>query len=145
MTFYSNIVFILIMVVLSITDLSDNIIPNWIIYPAIITGCIMTHYWVWAIVMFGVGLLFHKDCVIKIGQDKISDGDVKLFSLMGAFLGLGSLIVLVLSYLIFIAYKKCTHIKDMIPLAPILTVAGIVYIIATKGNSIRTLCLGLNP
>ena len=145
MTFYSNLVFLIIMAVLSITDLSDNIIPNWIIYPAIVVGCIMTHYWIWALLMFGIGLLLHKDCVIGILPDKISDGDVKLFSLLGAFLGIGSLIVLVLSYLIFIAYKRFTHIKDMIPLAPILTVASIVYIIATKGNSIRTLCLGLNP
>jgi prepilin signal peptidase PulO-like enzyme (type II secretory pathway) len=145
MTFYSNIVFILIMAVLSITDLNDNIIPNWIIYPAILIGCLMTHYWLWALVMFMVGILFHKDFIIKIGNDKISDGDVKLFSLLGAFLGIGSLIVLVLSYLLFLAYKKFTQIKDMIPLAPILTVASIVYIIATKGNSIRTLCLGLNP
>ncbi len=137
--------FLLTISILTITDLNDNIIPNWLIYPAIAIGCFLTHNWIWAIGMFILGMFLHKDCPVGITTDRIESGDVKLLSMIGAYLGYGSIFVVILGYLLYLSYKKLTQIKDMIPLAPILLVSSIVYIIATKGNSIRTLCLGLNP
>ena len=102
-----RILFALLLLYFATTDMDRFIIPNFVILPAIIIGCILTGYWLPALAMFILGACFFEKEIFR-------GGDVKLMTLVGAFIGLNSVWAFTLSLIVLVAYR---HIKrDWLPL-----------------------------
>ena len=120
-------IFIALMVVFAITDYKWRWIPNIVIFPALILGCVFTGNWLWMIVMFLIGaLLFNRNYWCG--------GDVKLLALVGAFVGIWALGIGLLAIVALKAYRGINKGCFTLPYAPFFLFSSVV-IIAIKATS----------
>lgn len=119
------ILFLLITILLTITDIKSYWIPNIVVIPAIIWGMILTGSWVWALVLFIIGAWFFK-------KKKLAGGDVKLMTMCGAFLGWIAIPVFILSRLFIWGYRNRTFYNHSLPFAPFVLVSSCVIIATSK-------------
>jgi len=119
------IIFLLITVLLTMTDMKSHWIPNIVVIPAIIWGMMLTGYWIWALILFIIGAYF-------VHRKRIAGGDVKLMTLGGAFLGWLGILVFILSYFILRGYRKKTFDMYSLPCAPFFLVSSIGIIAISK-------------
>ncbi len=151
--FLSSLVFCSSLLVISVIDLHHQIIPDEISLPGILVGFLFS-LWVgnisWIESLLGILLGGGSFLLIAWGYEKISKreglggGDIKLLGMIGAWLGVQSLlVVIVLSSLlgsiigiaIMIFHKK--DFKTAIPFGPFLAFGAIVYLFF--GNELRNI------
>ncbi len=118
----SIIVFLIFMKIFLLTDCIKLTIPNLIVLPAILIGCVMTGNWQAAVIMFCLGaLLFNRT--------KLAGGDVKLLAMAGAFLGLKALPAFLLSKIFIYLYRRLRKEIKPLPYTPFLYVASLPFVI----------------
>ena len=114
------ILFFSIAVILTIMDIRNYRIPNVIIIPAIIGGCLLTRHWLWAGIMFTIGAMLFK-------YNKLGGGDVKVLTFAGACLGWFATICFILTHILIKLYRKMRfEIGDALPYVPFFLVASII-------------------
>ena len=121
----SNTVLIILSLWMAYLDFTMKIIPNWIVIPAIIAGLIIGQHYFWCAIMFGI-------LAVEYGLGMMAGGDVKLFSMFGAFLGVKALFVFLLTLLFmrwFIGINRKYRIVkiDKIPVAPFAMVSSLFF------------------
>lgn len=107
--------------IIAIIDFYRHIIPNWIVIPGIIMGIIATGYWHYALIMFLTGALFFY-------RSRMCGGDVKLFTMAGAFLGFLSIPVFVLTLVQIRLYRIIKQIQIPLPITPFMLMCSILTI-----------------
>ena len=131
--------FIIALIILSYVDFKTLEIDNVTILPAIALGCFITGNWQWAGAMFliGAGLFgFSWDCPKCGFQErhvhKFSihrGGDVKLFAMMGAFMGPWALPTCFVGYGLLFAYRKLNNVFFQgLPVTPFMCAASVLFI-----------------
>lgn len=73
-------------------DFVAKVIPNWIVIPGIVAGLILGGHYFWCAFMFAI-------LAVEYSLGMMGGGDVKLFSMFGAFLGIKALFVFLLTLL----------------------------------------------
>ncbi|MCD6346467.1 MAG: prepilin peptidase [Bacteroidales bacterium] len=115
-----KIIFILVMAALALIDWKTRIVPNLIIFPAMAIGLYFTQNWIWALLMFTIGVIlscynpstgvweFEDSDSLKMeeGNHLIYGGDVKLMAMIGIFLGIKAIAVVIFTA-IFISIYRC--------------------------------------
>ncbi len=114
-------IFILLMAIFCFTDIKYFIIPNWIVLPAIILGCMLTGNWLFMSGMFIVGAIMFE-------RKLLAGGDVKLITMSGAFLGIYGLSILILAGILVWAYRIYKQDKGPLPYAPFVGLASIPFL-----------------
>lgn len=100
----SNIIYISILSILAIFDIRKLIIPNWIVLPGIFLGVVLTGNWFWALLLFIIGAVFFN-------FDFFCGGDVKLISMVGAFLGHQAFFIVGIALILSICYYVNRNIR----------------------------------
>lgn len=124
-------VFIPIMIVLSITDITDRVIPNWLVLPATFVGGIVTSNWIWIIVLFLIGALMFN-------RKYWRGGDVKLLALVGSFLGVLAIPVLATTVILIKLYRVFRADYRALPVAPFMFIATIGLTLTVQLLNIKT-------
>ncbi len=111
-----NLILILLLLCFCFTYIKYRIISNWIILPAIILGAIVTKHYFWPLILFGL-------TAFDYWLGFMRGGDVKLFSMIGSFIGGYAVIALLLSIFLirwYIGYFKKWNIKikNGLPMSP---------------------------
>jgi leader peptidase (prepilin peptidase)/N-methyltransferase len=137
--------FVVVLVVLSAIDVEQGILPNRIVLPA--TGAVLVlqlalfphHAVEWILAMLGAGLFFF--IVFVAYRQGIGLGDVKLGFLLGAALGKGVVLGIIVGLfaagiagLAVVATKGLEARKQTIPMGPFLAFGAIVSLF-TNGSS----------
>ncbi len=104
-------IFIALMIFFCITDIRYYKIPNVVVLPAILLGCILTGHWLPALIMLIVGAYLYE-------KEIFCGGDVKLLMLAGAFMGWLALPAFILSRLFILSYRYLKQNQEMLPYAP---------------------------
>jgi len=115
----AKIVFILFGLIIAYSDFKKGIIPNKIVIPATLIGIFLTGYLFYSLAMFILGASLYK-------KKFWAGGDVKLCAMMGAFLGVKSFMVLVLSVIVLKIFGKLK--KTNIAYAPIGISIGLLFL-----------------
>jgi leader peptidase (prepilin peptidase)/N-methyltransferase len=119
----SNTVLIILSLWIAYLDLTLKIIPNWIVIPGIIAGLILGQHYFWCAIMFVI-------VAVEFSLGMMAGGDVKLFSMFGAFLGVKALFIFLLT-LLFMRWfvginRKLKIVKiDKMPVAPFALVSSL--------------------
>ncbi len=95
----------------TITDVMYYRIPNIVILPAILAGCILTGNWLAALIMAMLGAYLYD-------QEVFCGGDVKLLALAGAFIGVWALPAFILSRIAIWIYREIRNHHGVLPYAP---------------------------
>lgn len=114
-------IFIAICVIISLCDIKKFLIPNWIVLPAIAIGIYLTGNWHWALLMFSIGAVFYR-------YKYWAGGDVKMLSMVGAFLGIKTLYILGIFIIIVNIIKIRKAKAEPIALAPYLFASSLIFI-----------------
>jgi leader peptidase (prepilin peptidase)/N-methyltransferase len=118
-----NTVLIILSLWIAYLDLTLRIIPNWIVIPGIVLGLILGQHYFWCALMFGI-------VAFEFSLGMMAGGDVKLFSMFGAFLGVKALFIFLLT-LLFMRWfvginRKLKIVKiDKMPVAPFALVSSL--------------------
>jgi prepilin signal peptidase PulO-like enzyme (type II secretory pathway) len=99
----AGLIFTSLLVIVTFTDIEAGIIPDFITYPALVAGLILSWFtigfqdsFVGALILGGVFLI-----VALISRGGMGGGDIKLGAVIGAFVGIpGILLVFVISSLL---------------------------------------------
>jgi len=118
-------IFLLITILLTITDIQSYWIPNIVVIPAIIWGMMLTGNWLWALALFAIGTYF-------VNRKCIAGGDVKVIAMGGAFPGWLSIPVFILSCLIIRSYKKRVFRYTPLPCTPFFLIASVIIVATSK-------------
>ncbi len=126
-----KVIFMSLMAILAWVDYKKMIVPNWIVLPAIVAGVALTHQWVWALVLFVIGV-FGYSCerdIQKFGLRLWGGGDVKLFAMMGAFIGALSIPIVLFGYLGVQLYRITARVFYRgLPMTPFLLASSLIFI-----------------
>jgi Flp pilus assembly protein protease CpaA len=115
---------ILILALLSYFDIRYRIVPNVVTIPMIAFGIYLTGNWMWAGVAFSVMAMAYREKIF-------CGGDVKLMTMLAAFIGAGVVIPFFIS-LFFLGMFRC--IKRMpVPYTPFL-LAGFLWTVFLMSN-----------
>jgi Flp pilus assembly protein protease CpaA len=120
---FSNIILIILSLWIAYLDFTLKIIPNWIVIPGIILGFIIGQHYFWCAIMFGI-------VAVEYSLGFMAGGDVKLFSMFGAFLGAKALFIFLLTLLFmrwFVGINRKFKIVnlDKMPVAPFALVSSL--------------------
>lgn len=105
------IIFMIIMLILAITDYLYWHIPNYIVLPAIAVGCLITGNWLPAITVFAIGAHLYKNKYWR-------GGDVKLITMVAAFLGWMSLAIFGATWALIKLFRLVRDNYQPLPVAP---------------------------
>jgi Flp pilus assembly protein protease CpaA len=119
----NNYILFFLLLFIAYSDFERKIIPNWIVSPGIIVGLIIGQHYLWCAIMFGI-------VAIEYRLGLMGGGDVKLFSMIGAFLGIKALFVFLLTLLLMrwcVSINCKFRILDFakIPVAPFALVSSL--------------------
>jgi Flp pilus assembly protein protease CpaA len=119
----NNYILFFLLLFIAYSDFERKIIPNWIVIPGIVAGLIVGQHYFWCAIMFGI-------VAIEYGLGLMAGGDVKLFSMIGAFLGIKALFVFLLTLLLMrwcVSINRKFRIADFakIPVAPFALVSSL--------------------
>lgn len=116
-----KVLFIILMIVLSYTDIRRRFIPNIVVIPAIVIGCYLTGNWLWAGLMLTVGVTLFK-------KGKFCGGDGKLLAMMGAFIGIWAIPTALIGMGLLRAYRDIVLEFGALPVAPFLFAGSMFFI-----------------
>ncbi len=111
--------FLTILLLFAILDLVDKKVPNIAVIPAIGVGIYLTGNWLPALIMFCLGALIYSKEVWR-------GGDVKLLTMIGAFLGYPALLVLIVTFSLIKLFRLLRDYRLALPVAPFVFVSTIV-------------------
>jgi len=117
----ASLVYILILIVLAIIDCKRLIIPNLVVIPMILVGVLFTGHWDYALIMFLIGALMFS-------RDLFCGGDVKLMSMVGAFMGPYSFLILFLAFALTISYHKYKLVDMPQPFTPFVLLPSLLFL-----------------
>lgn len=117
----SQAIFIALMAILAWSDAKFKRIPNVIVLPATFIAACLLSTGLWAMLMFFIGILFYDK---KLCQG----GDVKLMTMIGAFLGWKAIPVLILSIMAIKLYRRFKVYYAPLPAAPFVLVATLIIV-----------------
>jgi leader peptidase (prepilin peptidase) / N-methyltransferase len=132
-------VFCAALVVITATDLTHRIVPNWIVLPSTVVVCALMTLWdpslEWVVAGVGASLLLFIAALAYPGG--LGMGDVKLALLMGVALGravavalpLGMILALVPAVVLFARHGSGAR-KMAIPFAPFLALGSVIALFA---------------
>lgn len=130
--------FIALMIIFTISDLTDRTIPNWVVLPAIVIGCFLTKNLVPALIMLLIGIAlfgFEWKCPSCGHTEKHKTplsfwrgGDVKLITMTGAFMGALALPITISSIMGVYLYRRIKNTHGGLPYAPFLLVSSAISI-----------------
>ena len=126
------VVFFALMAVLTGFDIYQRRLPNLIVLPAIVLGIVMKQQGIPVVLCFLIGLWIYK-------KNYWAGGDIKLFIMATAFLGWFGLGIVPLTALFLMGFRKLRNYHYPLPVAPFMTVASVVIVIAER--LIRQFCL----
>lgn len=112
-------IFVLLMILFCYTDIKYYWIPNLIVLPSILAGCILTGNWLAALIMAILGAYLYN-------QEVFCGGDVKLLALAGAFIGVWALLAFILSRAIIWLYREIRNHHGVLPFAPFWAIGCII-------------------
>lgn len=116
-----KLLFVAIAGCLALIDGKKKTIPNIIVIPAIVLGCILTcNIWP-TIVMFTFGAMLYQ-------FDFWRGGDVKLVTMVGAFLGIVAVYILLVSIGLIYAYRYIKNCRGALPYAPFMFIASLAFL-----------------
>jgi len=124
-------VFFALMAVVSGIDTKFRQIPNIIVLPVTFVAACLFNTGPAVGVTFLIGLLIYK-------RNLLAGGDIKLFIMVTAFLGLKAIIVLGLTILAIKFYRRIRDNYAPLAVAPFMTAASVV--IVTADYCIRQFC-----
>lgn len=130
-----TIALLLILLCFAVLDIRYKKIPNIAVIPAIVLGIVLTGYWLPALVMFILTTLIYI-------RYYWHGGDVKLFTMLGAFIGGYALIVLVSTLVLIYLFRIIRDYKLALPVAPFVFVSTVVI---TGITSLLQFCKILVP
>src|ERR1044071_8160151 len=132
-------IFCAALVVITATDLTHRIVPNWVVLPAAVVVCALMTLWdpslEWIVAGLGASLLLFIAALAYPGG--MGMGDVKLALLMGVALGravavalpLGMILALVPAVVLFARHGSGAR-KMAIPFAPFLALGSVIALFA---------------
>ena len=136
-----TIVYVLFIALLAGIDFYSFKIPNLIVIPAIFIGVATTGNWHWALIMYIFGTILscynpdkkkfemNDSLEMEPGEHMIYGGDVKLFAMIGAFMGIRSLAIVFTAYAFIFIYRLGKRIfYAPLPLTPFAMVASLFFI-----------------
>ena len=113
------------MAIFSYTDIREFIIPNVLLFPALLMGSTMTGNIVQPIAAFSlIALCAWKKALGWAG------GDIKLFAMIAAFVGWLFLPILAMTIFLEKYYRYKTNDRNGLPLAPFSSVATVLILIS---------------
>ena len=110
------IIFMMIMILLVITDYLYWHIPNFIVLPAIILGCLLTKNWLPATIMFALGACLYNKKYWR-------GGDVKLITMVASFLGWMALAIFGATWTLIKLFRIARDNYQPLPVAPFMFLA----------------------
>lgn len=125
---------------LAVTDLERRLIPNRIVYPAMLLAAAFAWAWPdrewWSAFAGGAAALALMLIIYAVGRGALGFGDVKMAALLGLAAGLGGAlaglllgaIAAGLSILILLALRLVSR-RDYIPYGPFIALGGIIAIL----------------
>jgi leader peptidase (prepilin peptidase) / N-methyltransferase len=132
-------IFCAALVVITATDLTHRIVPNWVVLPAAVVVCALMTLWdpslEWIVAGVGASLVLFVAALAYPGG--MGMGDVKLALLMGVALGravavalpLGMILALVPAVVLFARHGSGAR-KMAIPFAPFLALGSVIALFA---------------
>ena len=105
------IIFMIIMLILAITDYAYWYIPNWIVLPAIMIGCFITNNWLPAIIVFTLSACLYQKKYWR-------GGDVKLITMVAAFLGWTAFLIFGVTWGLIKLFRIVRDNYQPLPVAP---------------------------
>lgn len=130
-------IFIVLLIIMSIYDIKYRIIPNIIVLPGIVLGCILTNNYLWAVLMFAFGAYLYPI--------SWTGGDVKLMSMIGAFAGPYSIPIIMTKFVLVTAYRHYKRVYTPLPGAPFLSSACFIILLVIKATSWSLAVAGYIP
>jgi len=123
-------IFIMLMATLALIDWRTMRIHNWIVLPAIGLGVYLTSNWHWALATYvGIALLYHDTELNPRGIISLGGGDVKLFTMIAAYLGIFVVPIFVFTLLLVKAYRTARYIfYEPLPVAPFALLVSICFL-----------------
>lgn len=132
-------VFICLMGILAWVDYKRMIVPNIIVLIGIGLGLLLTDNILWAIVAGILGLIggqFKTTCTHCGNEETYAvfkglwgGGDVKLFAMIGAFVGVLFIPIAILGYLLAKIYRLWRHtFYEEVALTPFMLAASLIFI-----------------
>lgn len=107
--------FLIILLCFAILDLKTRRIPNIAVISAIMAGIYLTGNWFPALIMFSLtAYLYHH----KFWRG----GDVKLFTLIGAFLGFSGIYIMLMTIGLIYLFRFLRDYRLALPVAPFIFV-----------------------
>lgn len=116
------IILLLILLCFAILDIRTRMIPNIVVLPAIALGIYLTGHWLGALMMFFLGALIYSKNIWR-------GGDVKLLTMVGAFIGLPAVFVLIGTFILIYLFRFFRDYHLALPVAPFVLIATL----ATQG------------
>lgn len=128
---FINVIFISILLLISFIDYKSHRIENFIVLPAIALGIYLTGNWHYAAITYLLLTLFHYDEDLnKKGILKWGGGDVKLFTMIAAFMGWFVLPIVVLTLMFIKLYRATQYVfYASLPVAPFALMASLMFLL----------------
>jgi len=125
-----KLVFIALFAIIALIDWKTRTIHNYIVIPSIALGIYLTGNWHFALAtLFFLWMLHYDEKLNEEGIMTWGGGDVKLFTMVAAFLGV-MVIPIILCTLIFIKSYRVTRyvLYASIPVAPFALMASLMFL-----------------
>ena len=117
-------IFFVLMAILCVLDIRKRLIPNLIVIPATIIASIALKTYFPALITLVLAMLIYSESFW-------CGGDVKLATMVSAFMGFPGLIVMALSILLILAYGKIKNCYE-IPTAPFIFATSFMVLLVGK-------------
>lgn len=111
--------FLIILFLFAILDIHIRMIPNIAVLPAIAVGIYLTGNWLPALIMFSLGAFIYSKEIWR-------GGDVKLLTMIGAFIGYPAIAVLIVTFALIKLFRTLRDYRLALPVVPFMFVATIV-------------------
>jgi len=113
-------IFLVVMATLALIDWRTHKIHNVIVLPAILIGAYLTRNWVWVFATYtGIALLYHDPEFNPRGIINMGGGDVKLFTMIAAYMGIFVVPIFVFTLLVMKMYRAARYMfYEPLPVAP---------------------------
>ena len=119
-------IFIVLMGILALYDSKRMIIPNIIVLPAIAIGIYLTGNWQAALLIFMVGVFMYN---FNNSKNLWAGGDVKLMTMIGAFLGFYVIPIIALTFGFIKIYRWRMKIVTPIAVAPLSFFVSLLFLL----------------
>src|SRR3990167_6659970 len=115
-----------VLLILVYTDIREYRIPNAIVFPAILIGCLLTGFWLQTLLAFLLLAIATKYGTLI----RWAGGDVKIIAMVASYVGWMFLPVCILTELLVRLYRFSFNNKMGLPMAPFACLSTVLVITA---------------